>query len=387
MKVCLDVSQSVYEGTGSGRYVIELVKGLLRQPEKHDFKLFGSAMRHYSRLAKLGKLYRTVDSSSTISECYLPLPPSFFEKAWNQWQLLSIDTLVGNQDIYHSSDWTQSSSRSKKITTVHDLIPFLFSEYVHPRIRQAHELRWKHIVAQEVEIIVDAQSTKRDILERFALPDERIHVIPLGCSQRFFEVGREKLMNDPAFIPKQNRVLDAYGLASENYILSVGTLEPRKNIQRLVEAYLHLDQALQQHYKLVIVGKKAWAADLPQSENVLLTGYVDDQDLPYLYSGARCFAMPSLYEGFGIPVLEAMACATAVVCSQRSSLPEIGGNDVHYIQSPENFESIAAALAEVLTKDKRELEGIVKSGFERVSVFTWDRTARETLEVYKHLCE
>jgi glycosyltransferase involved in cell wall biosynthesis len=385
MRICLDVSQSVYEGTGSGRYVIELIKGLMRQSEAHEYMLFGSAFKKKADLDVLSEAYKLVPSSSTLLERYYPFPPALMELFWNRLHALPIEWLVGNADIYHSSDWTQAPSNSKLITTVHDLIPFLFPEHVHPRIREAHELRWKHIVKDDVEIIVDAESTKRDIVDRFKLPSDKIHVIPLACSNHFFEVGRKKIDQDPTYLAEQEKVLKGFGLSSNSYILAVGTLEPRKNIHKLIEAYNRLPAAVQEQTKIVIVGKKAWAADLPISANTILTGYVEESALPYLYSGSKTFVMPSLYEGFGIPILEAMACATPVICSQTSSLPEIGGDAVHYIQDPTSTESIGTAILSMLEKSDGELGIQAKKGYDRATLFSWERTARETLEVYKNL--
>jgi alpha-1,3-rhamnosyl/mannosyltransferase len=163
----------------------------------------------------------------------------------------------------------------------------------------------------------------------------------------------------------------------------VGTLEPRKNIERLIAGFEKIDKGLQKQYPLVVVGKKAWVESLGKHEHVYFTGYVDDVDLPYVYGGAKMFVMPSLYEGFGLPVLEAMASATPVVCSNRSSLPEIGGDEVHYIEDAEDVESIRMILEHVLTSEESELAEVAKNAYNRAKQFSWERTARETLAVYQ----
>lgn len=204
----------------------------------------------------------------------------------------------------------------------------------------------------------------------------------------FFAVGKAKLESEEfSDTDRSKRVLKSFGLSTDGYILSVGTLEPRKNIPRLIEAYTHLDLEVRSRFPLVIVGKKAWSSEFPDAQGVLFTGYVDDADLPYLYGNARCFVMPSLYEGFGLPVLEAMASGTPVICSNRSSLPEIGGDEVHYIEDPEEVESIRVVLAHVLDSDGTELRRVAASAFARSRQFSWSRTAAETLEVYNWLYE
>jgi len=385
MRVCLDVSQSVYEGTGSGRYVIELVKGLLTLSEDNEYTLFGSAHKKNESLIQLSQMYKKINSTSSIKEKYLSLPPAVFELLWNRLHLVNIENFTGPVDLYHSSDWTQAPSRSLKITTVHDLIPFLFPEHVHPRIRRAHDFRWKHIIQDKVHVIVDAESTKRDIKNNFQLEDDRVSVIPLACSSHFYDVGKSKMQSSDQYRADSGTVLNKYSLMPNGYILAVGTLEPRKNIHRLIEAHNKLDSGMKAQARLVVVGKKAWAGEFPESEGVTFTGYVDDAELPYIYAGAKCFVMPSIYEGFGIPVLESMACATPVICSNRSSLPEIGGDDVHYIQDPENVESIRLMLNHVLESDADELDKVAKNGYNRAMNYSWERTARETLEVYKKL--
>lgn len=387
MRIGLDVSQSAYEGTGSGRYVIELVKGLLRLPEAQEYVLFGSARKRKDVLLSLSRDYRETNTNHTLEEHYFSFPPSFFELIWNDWHHVPIERFVGPLDIYHSSDWTQAPSRAKKVTTVHDLIPFLFPQYVHPRIRKAHESRWNYIVKENIAIIADAESTKRDILETFAVSESNVYVIPLACNAGYFTVGAERLADakSPKYIEICDELMKRFELTEKKYILAVGTLEPRKNIKRLVEAYQSLDKDLREEYKLVIVGKKAWAEEFPFAAGVVFTGYVEESDLPYLYGCSNCFVMPSLYEGFGIPVLEAMACGTPVICSERSSLPEIGGDDVHYIAEPEEVENIRIVMQHVLESEEEELKQVARSAYARTKQFSWERTARETLEVYKGL--
>lgn len=364
MKIGIDVSQIAYEGTGSGRYVVELVKGLITiQPQLHEYILFGSARK---RLSDLKRLVGSEFASDRVRSALYPFPPRVFELIWNYAHLGNIEHFTGALDVYHSSDWTQAPSNACKVTTVHDLIPFLYPEFVHPRILNAHQARWKWIVKEVDQVIVDARCTKEDIINRFNFPAERISVIPLGVSDRFLNMGKEKNVRSNF---------------NGKYILAVGTLEPRKNIQRLIDAYATLDTEFKAAYPLMIVGKSAWSDELriPDGCLVKFTGYVEDAKLPGLYADAKLFVMPSLYEGFGIPVLEAMASFTPVLASNRSSLPEIGGDSIMYIDDPEDHRCISDALTKAITNYPKELAA---KAFERAQGFRWEITAKKTLEVY-----
>jgi alpha-1,3-rhamnosyl/mannosyltransferase len=393
MRIALDISQAVYEGTGSGRYVLELIRSLLQTDLRNEYVLFGSAMRRRDQLVRLFEEFTASSKNSHLSFCSLPFPPAFFEYAWNKMHFLPIETFTKKIDVYHSSDWTQAPSRAKKVTTVHDVMPFLFPDHFHPRIITAHQERWKWISTEVDALIVDALVTKDDIIRLFSVDPAKIHVIPLACDSRFFVSGEAKLGytkdtlvgRGPGYLERVQTVLQKYGLSESGYILTVGTQEPRKNIERLLTAYGKIDSDLQKKYPLVVVGKKAWTPSLGERDTVIFTGYVPDADLPYLYGGAACFVMPSLYEGFGLPVLEAMASGTPVVCSHCSSLPEVGGDDVHYIEDAQDVDSIRMILEHVLTSVEEELAEVAKSAYNRAKRFSWERTARETLEVYKSL--
>lgn len=381
MNVGIDISQAVYEGTGSARYVINLLRGFAEIGAGADLELtlFGSAYKRRKFLdnyANLGKRTK-----------YYPFPPKFFELLWNKLHVVNFEEFVGNVDIYHSSDWTQGPSKAKKVTTVHDLIPFLFPEFVHPRIRVAHQARWKWIQEEVDVVIVDAECTKKDIIKLFKLSEERIVVIPLGIEKRFLDQGAYKFNKNALqdqTLAMQQVVIEKYKLGKDRYILSVGTLEPRKNMQRLVEAYSHLDSEIRKEYPLVIVGKPAWMDQIavPEGCDVRFTGYIDDDDLPYVYAGAKLFVMPSLYEGFGFPVLEAMACGTPVLAANAAALPEIGGDFIEYFRDASNIDQMTTDLGRCLVS--YELEKASEARM-RASEMTWTTTARKTLQLYKKM--
>jgi glycosyltransferase involved in cell wall biosynthesis len=232
------------------------------------------------------------------------------------------------------------------------------------------------------KIIAISENTKKDIIDYFRIDEEKIRVIYLGVDRQF----------SPQPDTNEVGVLSKYNLP-RGYILSVGTLEPRKNILRLINAYKMVASTGEPVPKLVIVGGQGWRnEDLGKlvresglADRVVLVGYVPDEDLPTLYRNAAVFVYPSLYEGFGLPPLEAMACGTPVITSNISSIPEVVG-DAAILIDPYNTTEIAQAIASVLNnkelRDRLKMNGLVRS-----NLFSWDKTARETLKLYQEVIE
>ena len=209
-----------------------------------------------------------------------------------------------------------------------------------------------------------------------------VTVIPLAAPTHFGPVNDEKELK---------RVRHTYGIGTD-YILSVGSIQPRKNLARLIAAYARLRRGLPEgkHPQLVLVGKCAWLydetlrtiEDLGVTDSVILTGYVPEADLPALYTGALCFVYPSYFEGFGLPPLEAMKCGAPVIAGNRTSLPEVVG-DAGLLVDPFNIDAIASAIEKLITDSNFRSELRVK-GLERARIFNWRETARQTLEVYRN---
>jgi len=228
-------------------------------------------------------------------------------------------------------------------------------------------------------IITDSAISKMDIARYLDIGADRIRVVELGVSSRC----------RPSGSSEQARVREQHGLPP-CYVLSVGSIEPRKNLDRLLRAYHQLWQA-GEHRALVVVGAERWrhsgimqiVKELDLEQRVTFTGHVSDEDLPGVYSAADLFVFPSLYEGFGLPPLEAMACGTPVVCSNTSSLPEVVG-DAAITVDPYDVEALAEAMRRVLS-DADLANDLRQRGLERAAGFTWERTAKETVEVYREV--
>jgi glycosyltransferase involved in cell wall biosynthesis len=267
------------------------------------------------------------------------------------------------------------------VLTVHDLIFKHLPEH-HKLLNRVYlNLTLPLYCRRATCIIAISECTRRDVMAAYDLPPEKVMVIHEAADPRFRAQTPERVA----------AVRERYGLP-ERYILFVGTIEPRKNLARLLHAFeaLHADDLCD---ALVIVGQRGWLygdffAELessPLREKVFLPGYVPDEALPAVYAGARALAFPSLYEGFGLPVLEAMACGTPVACSSTSALPEVAGDAALYFD-PTSQGSIVEALSQLLRDP--DLRGeLVRRGLERATQFSWDRVATETEAVYDAVME
>ena len=279
-------------------------------------------------------------------------------------------------DILHVQYTAPPLAPCDTVVMIHDLSFEHIPETFKRRSWMQMRLTVRRTARSASHIVTDSEYSRQDILRTYRLPPERVTTTPLAASSRF------KPVND-------RRVLEKYSIAGD-YILAVGSIQPRKNIARLIRAYTLM---LSQHPgpKLVIVGKQAWlseetlkAAALSSArESIVFTGYVPESDLAALYTGALCFAYPSFFEGFGIPLLEAMRCGTPTITSDRTSLPEVVG-DASLLIDPFDEQSIADGLRRVIS-DAALREQLRSRGFVQSSLFDWRETARRTLGVYEQV--
>jgi glycosyltransferase involved in cell wall biosynthesis len=267
----------------------------------------------------------------------------------------------------------------KRVTTIYDAIPFRYP-HVYPWLNNFVHRRYVPATLRNVDGIVTISKHARNDLARFLdVPERDWYILPPAPHTRFEPVDKETA----------RITTGRYGLTGE-YVLSVGAQQARKNLPRLVEAFALVRLALPR-YRLVVVGPTLWRYsglqqkinELGLQDHVSILGYVADEDLPALYSAASLFAFPSLYEGFGLPVLEAMACRTPVVCSNSSSLPEVAA-DAAVLVDPTNTEALAEAMCSVL-RDVDLKEELCRRGLQRAREFSWEKTARGTVAMYREL--
>lgn len=296
-------------------------------------------------------------------------------------RLLALESVVGKCDVFHGTNYAlPRGCRARRVVTIHDLAllrsPQLGTDALSRFVR-----RTARSAAEADGIIADSESTRRDLIELLGLPAQKLRVIYPGF--------------DPAFqvLPEEaarDRVCQRFGLSGP-YILHVGTLEPRKNLEMLVKAYARLRRERQIPHRLVLVGARGWKYEslfhcidrLDSPDAVCYLGPVPASDLPALYNAAELFVYPSLYEGFGLPPLEALACGTPVVTSNISSLPEVVG-DAACLVDPSDEPGLASAIAGILG-DAELRRRMRERGLAQARRFSWERCARETLALYREL--
>lgn len=311
------------------------------------------------------------------------LSPQALARIWHRAHLpLPVEAFTGRVDLYHATDFTlpPTLSETRRLLTVHDLSFVRVPETASPRLKAYLDAVVPRSVRRSQHIIADSQATKKDLIELYNVPEQKVTTILSGVNSHFAPVtDTEKL----------KAVRARYGIGDKPFIFSIGTVQPRKNYARLIQALAHIRQ--QHDVILVIAGGKGWLEDpiyqtldhLHMRESVRFIGFADDEDLPALYSAARCLAFPSLYEGFGLPILEAMACGTPVLTSNVSSMPEAAG-DAALLIDPNDLEDITNSLERLLWDEM--LRAILQQrGFERVRHFTWERAAGEIAQVYENL--
>lgn len=269
------------------------------------------------------------------------------------------------------------------VVTVHDITFQLYPQYFRARVRLILSLLVPFSMRRADMVITVSNSAKQDIVTRYNIPEEKIVVTHEAAAPHF------RVLQDRNSLAE---VKARYGI-DKDFFLAVGNLQPRKNIRRLVEAYGHLPASVRSRYQLVIVGQALWkhsdvyeaVAERHMQPNVTFTGYVPDEDLVLLYNAATLFVYPSLYEGFGLPVLEAMASGTPVVTSCVSSLPEVAG-EAAILVNPTDVNEIMSAMTAVVSNPDLARR-LSEHGLRRAASFSWEQTARETLEVYKEITE
>jgi glycosyltransferase involved in cell wall biosynthesis len=371
MVIYVDVSAAVHRRAGLGRYGESLAHALAEaSPEK--LALFYNCEQGIDPLQGLDAL-----PSRTVSLGYKPWRMAVWV---GQLARIPFNRLVPGASLFHATEHLLMPLRGiPTVMTVHDLI-FRHLPAHHKALNRWY-LNWTMPLycRRADHIIAVSETTRQDIISAYHLSPEKVTVIHEAAAPHF----------RPQSAEAQRRVRQTYGLP-DRYLLYVGTIEPRKNLERLLDAWAPLYQA-DDCPPLVIVGRRGWLSDgffaaleaSPVQDGVMLTGYVPDADLPALYSAATAFVFPSLYEGFGLPPLEAMACGTPVICANVSSMPEVVG-DAALLVDPEDALSIRQALRRI-THDADLADELRARGTSRAAAFSWTRVAEETMAVYARL--
>lgn len=371
MFIAIDASRAVNETAGIGRYCLQLIKKLIEIDKTNHYLLLFTYFQKDSKKEKIinGLRQANVDIKTIM------IPGQLKEKLWG-WRLPLLSNLTKNSDIFYAPSFFEVNMglKTPQIVTIYDLTTFLFPSHRGKEVSKRLNLRTKIACLKAQKIIVISKSTKNDLIKILKISQQKIQVICPGRTE-FLKCAK----NLPA------------GLKRKSFILTVGTIEPRKNLIGLFKAYALLAPQLQEKYPLVIVGAKGWNSgdiyevikNLKIIDKIKFLGFVSDLTLAKLYKEAAVFAYPSLYEGFGFPVLEAMGFGTPVVTSNVSSLPEVAGKAAILVD-PHDPQVISSGIQRLLEHNQEAIE-LGKRGLIQAKKFSWEKAARETLKVFREV--
>jgi glycosyltransferase involved in cell wall biosynthesis len=371
MRIGIDIGPVVRARTGVGHYCYYLIKHLLAQAPGDTFAGFSSG---------LGRP-QTVDFGRQMPHVHLPVPTRALYAMWTAINAPKVDALLGGVDIFHATNYfLPPTTKARRVLTVYDLAFLVAPELASPRIVGPFSRNIRRFARQADAIVTCSEATKRDVVGLLGVQPDAV-VVAYGAADEGFTPGPR----DDA----RQRVAETTGV-TRPYFLFVSTLEPRKNVPGLLRAFAEAAKRLP--HDLVLVGRPGWQmaaieqafqdAGLP--DRVHRVGYVPNHgSLADLYRGAEAFVFPSFYEGFGLPVLEAMACGCPVITADNSSLPEVGGDAALYCGATD-VAGLAAAMERVAT-DEALRGGMVARGLAQAKRFSWEASARTTLDVYRRL--
>jgi glycosyltransferase involved in cell wall biosynthesis len=379
-RIGFDITAAITQGGGIGRYTREIIHALLAEDQENTYHLYS---------ARPPAILPVPDSIPVGDNVYFhpaPLDERWLYRLWYRLRLpLPIQLLTGPVDLFHSPDFVLPpvAGRIPALLTVHDLSFVHYPETFPPSLVRYLNRVVPWSIKRASHILADSKSTRLDLLRIWDVPAEKVSVLYSGVHPRFHPVRDES---------QQAEVRARYGLGNTPYILAVGTIQPRKNYALLISAFSRIAGDLP--HNLVIAGGKGWLYEaildqvnnLPNKERVRFPGFVADADLPALYSAADLFVFPSLYEGFGLPLLEAMACGVPVLSSNASSLPEVvdENGEAAVLLPPEDEIAWSHAMHRLLTDQDRR-ERMIKAGLHHARTFSWQTAAQRLLELYSTL--
>lgn len=377
MRLGFDAKRIFHNNRGLGNYSRTLVESLLRYNPENDYFLYTTPITDSTAL----------DYAKRFEKVTIRTPENFAAKSLSSlWRSVFLSSVLKEDklDLYHGLSHELPPGIEKlgikKIVTIHDLIFLRFPEQFPWVDRQVYLSKFKHACKVADVIIAICEQTKNDLMEFLDIPENKIRVIYQACHSSFYEGWAEE---------EKQAVLKKHNITTK-YILNVGALEERKNALVLVKAFSRVAKNFPEH-NLVLIGRgKEYKEKLVKtvteyglSDRVQILDNVPYEDLPGLYQSSSLFAFPSLFEGFGIPIVEAMFSVTPVLTSTGSCFPETGGDAAMYID-PQSVEDWARALTEVLSDDEKAVT-MARSGRKHVEKFHWQNTSKELLNLYSEL--
>lgn len=356
--------ESAVAAAGTKTYIEQLVKALLALDQENRYHLWGSPLEVTAPNAHNFNFH------------------GYWRRAWQLawktvgWPPVDLVAPKASADLWHFTNYVAPPTRKPFVLSILDLTFVTHPEFVEPKNLEYLKQFVPDSLARASHIVAISEATREAVLREFKVPAGKITATPLAADPRF---GKE--------LPPEelSRIKEKYGIEGD-YVLAVGTLEPRKNLKNLLLAFAAMRKNTSE--QLVVAGGHGWLFDeteqllrkLGLGSRTILTGYVPDRELPGLYQGAKAFVFPSHYEGFGLPILEAMLAGTPVVTANTSSMPEVGGTAALYFD-PSDTKGLRLALERVLT-DEPLRERLIEAGREQAGKFSWQETARKTLGAY-----
>jgi glycosyltransferase involved in cell wall biosynthesis len=381
MRIALDVQWVTNQATGIGKITLNWVRELAKLDSENEYLLVGKGLQSSALAA-------TIEGRNNFR--YLNVQP--VKLGWLPyavrtvyWDQVKLPTWLKREeyDFLHLLWFNIPVVHPKPfILTIHDLDTIIHSNYYSWKFRGYYNLLLRFSLRRAVSIITVSHASKRDIIRVFRIPAERVHVVYHGVDKIFQPIEEKNCLSE---------IQAKYGIEGE-YIIHTGGIGLRKNIGRLLEAFALVCRGTERVISLVITGVgavdlvkqlKRYAEHLKIGERICFVGYVPEEDMPKLYCGALALVYPSVFEGFGLPIIEAMACGTPVVTSNVSSMPEIAGDSAILID-PFRVEDIAHGILEIC--EDSALRGMLRErGLERAQLFNWQNTVRHLLSIYSHV--
>lgn len=380
MKVILSSDSIKFPLTGIGRYSYELIKAFREIDDIRDLKFlngysvsdkldFEHSVSYNDKATNFKTNILSLLKSTFAADVYRLFSPLLKEKALSSY----------SDYIFHGTNFFVPKFSGKSISTFHDLSPFLMPHCIEPKRRDYLQKQLTSTVSNASFFITDTYHTRNEFINHFGVDANKVKAVHLACDSSF-KVRKEVDVSN---------VLKKYGLNFKKFSLCVCTIEPRKNLDILIDAYSGLPSKIRAEYPLVLVGHEGWCSEKTHKKMMRYSNegwlrylrFVHNDELPLIYSGARTFVFPSLYEGFGLPILEAMSSGVPVLCSDASCLPEVGGDSALYF-NPNDTDALKNLLFETLDDDSL-LNHHHHLGVLRAKEFSWNKCALETLEVYK----
>lgn len=378
MKVILSTDSVKYPLTGIGRYTYELIQEFKSQNYFEDLKFLNGykildEFTYDSTSVPSGSGSKLVSflKNTPLVDIYRIASPFVKSRALHEYE----------DYLFHGTNFHVPKFRGMSVSTFHDLSPFTMAHCIEPSRAKYLRKQLLKTIENSDHFITDTEYTRLEFINFFNIPESKVHAVHLACSDSF----------KPLSFELTKMTLSKFGLEYKKYVLCVSTIEPRKNINNLILAYSMLSSEIKSKHPLILVGHKGWCSE--DSHKLIekykhegwlkYLDYVTSDELPLVYASAKMFIFPSIYEGFGLPILEAMRSGVPVISSSASCLPEVVGDAALFFE-PNDIDGLSKVIANSITDDIL-LEELREQGIIRANEFSWSKCATETQSVYNKI--